>query len=359
MDNAIEKIRLAIRETDERIVELLNERARLAIEIGKLKGLKNTDIYDPAQETRVFNNLSGINRGPMSDEDLRSIYREILSVSRKLQKPLSVACLGPAGSFSHIALRKVFGESAEVCFTSSIGNVFDEVEKERVDYGLVPLENSLEGSVTQTLDRLVVTPLRIRSEVCLKITHNLLSNESSLKDIKRVYSHPQALGQCREWLGRHLSHAIWVGVDSTADAARRAKEERGAAAIGSYLSSEIYGIPVLERGIEDYPHNVTRFVVLGRGETASTGQDKTSLIIATPHVPGALYRALEPFAREAINLLRIESHPNRERIWEYRFFIDLEGHVSDQKIKRCLDELKGRTTLLKVLGSYGRDRGIV
>ncbi|MCX7816510.1 MAG: prephenate dehydratase [Syntrophales bacterium] len=359
MEITLERIRLAIREVDEKIVSLLNERARLAVQIGKLKEIKNVDIFDPVQEMKVLNHISNVNHGPMSDEDLRAIYREILSTSRKLQKPLTVACLGPAGSFSHIALRKVFGSSVEVCFTPNIGNVFDEVEKEKVDYGLVPLENSLEGSVTQTLDRLVVTTLSIRAEICLRISHYLLSNEKSLRDIKRVYSHPQALGQCREWLSRNLPHTTWVGVDSTADAARKAGVDEGSAAIGSYLASEIYGIPILERGIEDYPHNITRFVVLGRGETAPTGIDKTSIIIATPHVPGALYRALEPFAQEAINLLRIESHPSREHIWEYRFFIDLEGHVDDQKVRRCLDEVKRRTTLLKVLGSYMQDKGVV
>lgn len=350
----VESIRRGIRDKDRELVRLLGERARLSVEMGRMKADAGLAVFDPVQERKVLDEIASLNEGPLSTEALRHIWREILSSSRALQAPLSVACLGPEGSFAHLAALERFGRSTRMAPQVTIGGVFDAVEKKRCDLGVVPLENSVEGPVRTTLARLIATPLAIRGEICLRISHCLLAKAARGR-ICRVYSHPQALAQCRLWLARHLPSAVPVETESTSAAVLQALGDRQGAAIASRLASEIHGLPVVEAGIEDHPENTTRFIVVGTGANIPTGRDKTSVLFSTQHRPGALHAALAPFASAGINLLRIESHPARDRMWQYLFFVDLEGHAEDRAVKDCLRKLKRKTAFLKVLGSYPRE----
>ena len=350
----LEELRDELRRKDLEIVELLNERARLSVEVGRVKGTGGYEVYDPAQESRVYEQVKKVNRGPLTDYALKSIFREILSSSRTLQKKETIVYLGPEASFSHLAALSHFGKSAELVPAVSIPDVFRTVEGEKADCGVVPLENSVEGSVKQTLDRLVATPLTVRAEIFQRISHCLLSAREGLSVVGRVYSHPQALAQCQGWLRANLPGCSLMEMPSTAAAARRVFEEKEGAAIGSALAAEVYGLNVLAQGIEDEPLNTTRFLVVGRGRNTATGRDKTSIVFSTPHLPGALHSALEPIARAQLNMLRIESYPLRDRMWEYLFFVDLAGHDEDEKIADCIKEMEKRTTFIKVLGSYPR-----
>lgn len=353
-DKSIKGLRERLREKDREIVRLLNERAKLAIEVGRVKNEEGIAVYDPAQEGKVYEFITGVNRGPLPDEALKGIFREVISASRALQEPTSVAYLGPEASFCHLAAQAHFGTSASYYPKGRVGEVFDEVERGRIAWGVVPSENSLEGSVKATMDRLITTTLAIRSEIFLRITHCLLSRRTGMDGIRRVYSHPQALAQCQGWLRRHLPHARLIEVESTAAAAKRVLADRKGGVIASRQAAATYGLAVIAEGIEDSPLNTTRFFVIGRGKVGMTGKDKTSIIFATAHVPGALYRALEPFAREGVNLTRIESYPVKEGLWKYLFFVDLIGHIEQEKISACLKEVEKQTTLFKVLGSYPR-----
>jgi chorismate mutase/prephenate dehydratase len=354
MKPSLEDLREDMRKKDREIIRLLNERAQISVRIGKVKGQTGQEVYNPAQEARVMEYLHELNDGPLSDRQVTSIYREIISASRDLQKPMNVAFLGPEASFSHLAARLHFGTSSRFFPQQGIARVFDEVEKETVEWGVVPVENSLEGSVNVTLDRLVLTPLKIQAEMYLRISQCLISTAKSMKDIKNVYSHPQGLAQCQSWLRAHLPNAVLGEMESTAAAAQMVRGKKTAAAIGSELAASTYGLNLLAKGIEDNPSNTTRFLVIGRGEGTSTGHDKTSLIFATPDFPGALHRALSCFARRDINLAKIESHPVKERMWAYLFFVDMVGHIHDKPVKSCLKELKDKTIYLKILGSYPR-----
>ncbi len=353
----LEELRDELRRKDLEIVELLNERARISVEVGRVKGTGGFEVYDPAQESRVYGQAKKVNRGPLTDYALKSIFREILSSSRVLQKKETVVYLGPEASFSHLAALSHFGKSTDLVPAVSIPDVFKTVEGEKADCGVVPVENSVEGSVKQTLDRLVVTPLTVRAEIFQRISHCLLSPGVDLSAVRRVYSHPQALAQCQGWLRAHLPDRPLMEMPSTAAAARRVLEEKEGAAIGSALAAEVYGLNVLVQGIEDEPLNTTRFLVVGRGRNTATGMDKTSIVFGTPHVPGALYSVLEPIARAKLNMLRIESYPLRDRMWEYLFFVDLAGHDEDEKIVDCIKEMEKRATFIKVLGSYPRGNG--
>jgi len=349
----VEKIRQEIRKKDRQIVRLLNERSLLSVEVGRVKNRLGMEVYDPSQEDRVLSSLAAVNEGPLPDEALRDIYREVFSSSRRLQSPLQVACLGPEASFSHLAALTQFGKSSSFLLERTIGEVFDVLEKGKSDFGVVPFENSLEGSVKMTLDRMISTPLKIRAEVFLRISHCLLSRGSKER-IRKVYSHPQALAQCRDWIARNLPEAETVATDSTAGAVLRVRKDPRGAAVAGRLAAKTYGLPILAEGIEDHPNNITRFLVLGRGESKPTGRDKTSILFGTPHLPGSLHHALGPFARAGINLLRIESYPLRDRVWEYLFFADLEGHLRDKKVGPCLKKMERKTSFLRILGSYAR-----
>ena len=349
----IDNLRKRIRQKDGEIVRLLNERARLSVDMGRVKGCEGMADYDAAQESRVLAGIEALNAGPLPAEALRLIYGEILSSSRALQGPLTVACLGPEGSFAHLAALGRFGRGTPVASQVTIGAVFDAVEKGKADLGVVPLENSVEGPVRVTLERLIATPLSIRAEIFMRVSHCLMARGPKAK-IRRVYSHPQALAQCRQWLAKNLPRAVPVETESTSAAVLKALGERQAAAIGSRLASEIHGVPIVAEGIEDHPANTTHFIVIGNGANGPTGADKTSVLFSTQHKPGALHAALAPFAKAGINLLRIESHPLRERKWEYLFFADLAGHREDKPVAGCLLEMANHTTFIKVLGSYAR-----
>ena len=353
----LEELREELRKKDIEVVELLNERARISVEVGRIKDTVGREVYDPAQESRVYEQAKKVNRGPLTDYALKSIFREILSSSRALQKKLTVVYLGPEASFSHLAALSHFGKCAELVPAVSIPDVFRTVEGEKADCGVVPVENSSEGSVKQTLDRLIATPLTVRAEIFQRISHCLLSPGEDQSAVRRVYSHPQALAQCQGWLRANLPGCSLMEMPSTAAAARRVLEEKRDAAIGSVLAAEVYGLNVIAQGIEDEPLNTTRFLVVGRGKNAATGMDKTSIVFGTPHVPGALHNALEPLARANLNMLRIESYPLRDRMWEYLFFVDLAGHDEDEKIVGCIEEMEKRTTFTRILGSYPRGNG--
>jgi chorismate mutase/prephenate dehydratase len=347
-------LRSELGEIDREIVRLLNARARISQEIGRLKRERNLSVYDPAREAEIYAQLARLNDGPLPDDSVKSVFREIISVSRSLQKPLEVACLGPEASFTHLAARSHFGTSTRFVPHATIGRVFAAVEKGDVAWGVVPVENSLEGSVNMTLDQLFSTTLKIRAEIFLRISHCLISSAAGLPEIKKVYSHPQALAQCQRWLRDNLPHAALGEVDSTSAAARMVREETTGAAIGSRLAAATYGLQILAEGIEDHPANLTRFFVIGKGEGAATGRDKTSILFGTRNVPGALYQALKPFAERRINMTKIESYPSKEGPWNYCFFVDVEGHGLDETVKICLEELKNNSVLFKMLGSYPR-----
>jgi chorismate mutase/prephenate dehydratase len=357
-EDILQECREKIEQTDREIVRLLNERAAVSVEIGRTKRATGREVYDPSREAKVYRHLETLNDGILSQAALRGIFREILSASRFLQTPTTVAFLGPEASFSHQAALSHFGGGIAAIPTATIPEVFDEVERGREQWGIVPVENSAEGAVKPTLDRLISTPLAIRAEVFLRVRHCLVASCDDPDAIRKVYSHPQALAQCQVWLRTHLPGVSLVEVDSTAGAARRVRDDKRAAAVAGFLAAETYGLKLLAEGIEDNPANTTRFLVIGsRAEKAggaSTGHDKTSILFGTPHVPGALQRALTPFAEAGINLMRIESFPMRDRIWEYLFFADFAGHTADPKAQECLAELKDRTAFLKVLGSYPR-----
>ncbi len=354
MKKPLESLREEMRKKDRDIIRLLNERSEISVKIGRVKGQAGFSVYDPAQEARVFRSLHELNGGPLSDRHVTSIFREIISASRDLQKPMSIAYLGPEASFSHQASLLHFGASCQFLPQQGITRVFDEVEKGAVEWGVVPVENSLEGSVNVTLDRLVLTPLTVQAEVYLRISQCLISQAKNLKGIQKVYSHPQGLAQCQSWLRAHLPNAVTGEMESTAAAVQMVRGKKTAAAIGSALAASHYGLNLLARGIEDYSSNTTRFLVIGRGEASPTGDDKTSIIFATPDVPGSLHRALACFAKRKINLAKIESHPVKERLWEYFFFVDMIGHLRDRSVKSCLAELKDKTIYLKTLGAYPR-----
>jgi chorismate mutase/prephenate dehydratase len=353
----LESLRQDMKDKDREIIRLLNERSQISVQIGKVKGQEGIQVYNPAQEAKVYSYLQELNSGALPPAAIKAIYREIISASRDLQKPTTIAFLGPEASFSHLASRLHFGESG--CFfpQSGIARVFDEVEKGSVDWGVVPVENSLEGSVNVTLDRLILTPLKIRAEIYLRISQCLISSAKNTKSIKSIYSHPQALAQCQSWLRTNMPNCTLGEMESTAAAVQMVRGKKTEAAIGSKLAAECYGLNILADGIEDNPSNMTRFLVIGSGEAQATGLDKTSLIFATPDSPGSLHRALSSFARRKINLSKIESHPVKERLWEYLFFVDVIGHTNDKTIKNCLRELKDKTTYLKILGSYPKAEG--
>ena len=353
----LEILRQKMKENDKEIVRLLNERAQVSVQIGRVKGEGGMQVYDPSQEAKVNEYLQELNYGPLPQKALTTTFREIISASRALQRPMTIAFLGPEATFSNLAARMHFGESSRFFPQTGISRVFDEVEKGSIDWGVVPVENSLEGSVNVTLDRLITTQLKIRAEIYLRISQCLISSAKNMKDIKRIYSIPIVLAQCQVWLKTNMPNCVLGETQSTAAAVQMVKGKKNEAAIGSSLAGKIYGLNLLAEGIEDNSSNMTRFLVIGSGESDATGNDKTSLIFATPHSPGSLHSALASFARRKINLAKIESHPVKDKLWEYSFFVDMIGHVTDRHVKSCLQELKKKTTFLKILGSYPKSEG--
>ncbi len=348
---SIDDQRKRIDEIDKNILDLLNERAKAAIEIGKIKKSTNSVFYVPEREKAVYESLTDQNEGPLPDEAVKAIYREIMSSIRALEKPTTVAFLGPLHTFSQLAVQRLFGATAELHPMPSLNDIFTEVERRRIDYGVVPVESSIGGSVSDTLDRFLSSDLKIINEMLLHVSQNLLS-KCPVDKITKVYSKDQSFFQCRNWLQANLPRAELIDVSSTAEAARIAADEEGAAAIGSVLAAEPYKLEVIAERIEDSPHNYTRFFAIGRQLVKPTGQDKTSLLISIRNMPGALNDLLMPLAEEGVDLTKIESRPSRKKAWDYVFFIDLVGHVEDSKIKRALEKIADNSTELKVLGSY-------
>jgi chorismate mutase/prephenate dehydratase len=348
----ITTLRKKIDKIDEHILELLSERARLSLSIGRAKSKRGVSVYVPDRENKIYKRLVALNKGPLSDDSLKAIYREIMSGSLRLEKPLEITYLGPPFTFTHLAALKKFGSSVEYVACNSITDIFVEVERNRADYGVVPIENSIEGAVNHTLDMLIDSPLKICSEVYLEISHNLLSKGSNLKKIKRVYSNLQVFGQCRLWLESNIPGVELREVSSTTKAAEIAVNDKNSAAIGSLMAARKYGLRVVAKSIEDVSHNITRFLVIGRTLTKPTKNDKTSIMFSVKDKIGALHDTLTPFKKNRINLTKIESRPSKRRHWEYYFFVDLEGHYEDKKVRKALLELKSECLHLKILGSY-------
>ncbi len=355
---ALEQVRARIDRVDEQIHALISERARLAQQVGISKGPagRTVDFYRPEREAQVLRRALARNAGPLRNEEVLRLFREIMSACLAQQEPLKVAFLGPEGTFTQTAVLTHFGHSVRGLPLASIDEVFHEVEAASADFGVVPIENSTEGTVNHTLDRFLSSPLKICGEVELRIRHHLMGTMSSLSRVVRVCSHPQSLAQCRAWLEEHLPGVEQVPASSNAEGARRARDERGSAAIAGETAAEVYGLKVLAAGIEDQADNTTRFLVLGRKLFSPSGQDRTTLLMSVGHTdaPGALYRLLAPLARHRVSLTRIESRPSRRRKWDYVFFIDLEGHAQEPHVARALAALKKRASLFRVLGSYPR-----
>lgn len=347
----LERLRRQIDRLDLRIIELLSERARLSQKIGRLKAKDKKSVYSPDRERSVYERIEKKNRGPLSDETLKAIYREIMSGSLALEKPIKIAYLGPAATFTHIAALKKFGSSVEYIPVDSITEVFAEVERGRADYGVVPIENSIEGAVNHTLDMFMESDLKVCSEISLEVSHNLLAN-CKIDQIRRIYSNPQVFGQCRMWLEANLPKAELVEVSSTTKAAEIAVKEKYSAAIASSLAADCYGLNIIARSIEDMAHNVTRFLVIGKVESEPTGKDRTSIMFSVKDRVGALHDMLVPFKKYKINLTKIESRPSKRKPWEYYFFVDMVGHYNDRNVKKAIAELERGCAHLKILGSY-------
>ena len=343
---------------DERIHALLNERARYAQSVGisKASSGKAVDFYRPEREADVLRKALKRNQGPLRDDEIARLFREIMSACLAQQEPLKVGFLGPEGTFTQAAVLKHFGSSVRALPLVSIDEVFHEVEGGVADFGVVPIENSSEGSVNHTLDLFINSGLKICGEVELRIHHNLMGRFGAMTEALRICAHPQALAQCRGWLDDQLPEVERVPVSSNAEGARRARDERGTAAIASRAAAEIYGLTLLATEIEDRSDNTTRFLVVGRKLFAASGADRTTLLVSASDTDGAgaLCRLLEPLAQHGVNMTRIESRPSRKRKWDYVFFIDIEGHVSDAPVAEALSALEQRVSLYKVLGSYPR-----
>lgn len=347
----LEKLRKDIDRIDDELARLLNERGELAKRIGALKA--GAPAYRPERETEILRRISAASK-VLSSERMVAIFREIISACRGLEQALRVSYLGPEGTFSEQAVRKHFGAAVQALPCASVDVAFRRCEAGEAQFTVVPVENSTEGAVGRTLDLLLATPLRICAEVELRIQQNLLSAEKGLSSVKRIYSHAQSFAQCNGWLAQNLPGAERVPVASNAEAAQRAAAEKGAAAIAGLAAAERYGVDILQRSIEDDPNNTTRFLVLGALEAGPTGKDRTSLVMSAENKPGAVHALLSPLAAHRVSMTRIESRPARARagLWEYVFFIDVEGHQGDAPVAAAIAELRQKAPYLKILGSY-------
>jgi chorismate mutase/prephenate dehydratase len=350
MANQLKQMRRQIDALDRRLVELLSARARLAQRIGRLK--HGTAAYRPEREAQVLRGVIAQNRGPLADGALARLFTEIMSACRALEDSLSVAYLGPQGTFSQEAAAKHFGGLAALEPCASIDEVFRQVETGGCGYGVVPVENSTEGAIGRTLDLLLSTPAKICGEVMLPIRQCFMSKGRRVSAIRKVYSHAQSLAQCQQWLSRRLPGAERIAVVSNAEAARLAARERGTAAIGPRSAAGLYGLSVLARNIEDQAKNTTRFLVIAESDAAPSGNDKTSLVMSARNVPGAVHELLSPLAANRVSMTRFESRPARSGLWEYVFYMDVEGHQRDPKVARALAALERKASFLKNLGSY-------
>lgn len=351
----LKNLRQQIDGLDEKIVQLLNQRTEVALQIGEIKDKDGISVYAPQREEDIYRRIIELNKGPLKKETIRAIYREIMSGTLCLQKEMRIAYLGPAATFTHLAALKKFGSSIEYLNCSNIDGIFKLVEKGEADYGVVPVENSIEGAVNYTLDMFIDFDIKICSEIFLEISHSFLSN-FPLTEIKRIYSNPQVFGQCRSWLNKNLPNAELIEVSSTTKATETAAREEYSGAIANELAGQIYDLKIIKKDIQDSRHNITRFLVIGKNEVSKTGEDKTSIVFSLKDKVGALYETLLPFKKEGINLTKIESRPSKKRAWEYYFFVDLEGHSEDKKVKKALAELNKKCIYLKMLGAYPKSK---
>jgi chorismate mutase/prephenate dehydratase len=349
-------LRAKIDGVDEQIQRLIAERAHFAREIGVIKGLTTTaEFYRPEREAQVLRKVVERNDGPLRDEEMVRLFRELMSACLAQEEPLKVAYLGPEGTFTQSAVFKHFGHSVHALAVPTIDEVFHEVENGSADFGVAPIENSSEGTVNiHTLDMFLTSPLKICGEIELRIHQNLMGRMQDIKDIKRVCSHPQSLAQCRGWLAQHLPDVEKIPVASNAEAARRARDEDGTAALAGDAAAKVYGLRILFSTVEDRDDNTTRFVVVGRKLFPASGNDKTSVLVSARETegPGVLLHLLGPLSRHGVNMTRIESRPSRKRKWDYVFFLDLDGHAEDEHLRQALDEIKAKASLFKVLGSF-------
>jgi len=350
---SLEELRNRIDELDHQLVQLLNERARVVVEIGKLKSKTGKPVYAPDREKEVFARISETNEGPLPDRCLLAIWRELMSGSFALERPLRIGYLGPGGSFSHTASMLKFGQSVEYEPLADIRSIFDEVSKGHCDLGLVPIENTTGGGVIETLDALIDSDVKICSEVLMTIRHNLLGN-CPLEEIEKIYSKPEVFAQCRNWLSATFKEAKTIPSTSTANAAKMAAEEPKVAAIGSVVAAELYGLKIICENIEDIANNVTRFLVVSSEDAKPTGEDKTAILFSTAHKAGALADVLEVFKQYNINLTNIESRPSKKRQWEYYFFVDFVGHRTEEHVQKGLEEARKHCLQLSILGSFPR-----
>lgn len=348
----LKKLREQIDSIDNQILELLNRRAEVVIGVGKAKEGSGGNFYVPSREKAIYDRLLAQNPGPFPNDAIIKVFREIISASLNMELPMRVAFLGPQSTFTHMAAMQQFGLSAQLVPLKSIPSVFEEVERRRAHYGVVPVENSTEGVVNHTLDMFIGSELQVIAEIMLEISHNLLSKTGDEEKISKIVSHPQPLAQCRHWLEENMSDVPLVDVASTAAAAQLAAEDESAAAIASHAAAVQYSLQVVKAKIEDNPNNFTRFLVIGKKTPEKSGQDKTSIMFSVKDEPGILYRMLEPFSKRQINLSKIESRPMKQKAWEYIFFLDLIGHINDEPITGAIEELRGHCHFLKVLGSY-------
>ena len=351
----LKQLRDKIDAIDSDLLKLVSARAGLAQQIGQLKNGSANVVYRPEREAQVLARLQKLNPGPLSNEHVARLFTEIMSLCRSLEAPLSVACLGPRGTFSEEAVLKRFGSAVTSGACDSIDDVFRSVESGAVGYGVVPVENSTEGAIGGTLDLLLQTPLKVCGEVPLLVHQCLLAKNTNLARIKKIYSHPQSFAQCHEWLNAnlpHLSGAARIHAASNADAARLAAADKNAAAVAGKKAAELFGLTICAENIEDHPNNTTRFLVIGAQEVAASGKDKTSLVMSVKNRPGAVHDLLAPLAKHGVSMSRLESRPSRAGLWEYVFYVDIEGHQQDAKVAKALAELREKAAFLKVLGSY-------
>jgi chorismate mutase/prephenate dehydratase len=353
MSEQLKQLRDQIDAIDDELLQLVNKRAGFAQQIGKIK--KSGVVYRPEREAQILTRIQEQNAGPISNAHIKRLFTEIMSVCRAMEKPMSVAFLGPSGTFSEEAAFKRFGNAITTVACDSIDDVFRTVESDAVNYGVVPVENSTEGAVGTSMDLLLQTPLTICGEIQLPVHQFLMAQQTELAQINKIYSHPQSLAQCRHWLKTNLPHipnSALINTASNADAARQAASDKQAAAIASKRAAELFQLSICAKNIEDDPRNTTRFLVIGNQTVNASGKDKTSLIMSTNNRSGAIYQLLEPLAQHNVSMSRLESRPSRTGLWHYVFFVDIEGHQDDGNVAAALAELREKATFLKILGSY-------
>jgi chorismate mutase / prephenate dehydratase len=350
----LSELRDKIDAIDKQILDLINQRALCAQEVARTKIAEGeqTCFYRPDREALVLRRIMEMNQGPLSGPTVVRFFRELMSACLALEKPMEVAFLGPEGTFTQQAAFKHFGHGVKTIAVATINDIFNAVESEKCQFGVVPVENSTEGVINHTLDRFLSSSLKICGEVEIRVHQNLMGQVENLAEVAQVFSHQQSLAQCRQWLDHHLPHAKITAVSSNAEAARLASITPKTVAIAGKVAAEIYNLTIIEKNIEDEVNNTTRFIIIGRQTSTATGNDKTSLIVSTGNQPGALYKTLEPFARFGIDMLNIESRPSRQGLWDYIFFIDIEGHSEDKLIAQALALVKENVHMIKLLGSY-------